>query len=358
MPKIAVIYPAFPHYRLPILIELHKHFGNNIQFFGSKHWPKSSLKIIGRDELPNYSDDASHFMLGRVMLSFGVMKHVANNAFDIYIIHTSYSWPIYWFLYVGLRLRGKRVIHWIHGPIASPDFFRKLFYLSLNGSDVWTYGMREASILKRIIRNSKVEVIGNSLASRSEFSFVNRKPSIVTFTFIGRLRYKKRLDLLVEAAEELRREGLSFRILIVGEGEAKESLLETLSDETRKEVFEFRPFAFSKNELDDIFGNTTIVVSPGEIGLLALEAFMRGCPVITHDVRSKQMPEFDSCIEGLNTILFTYNSLRSLSKVMREVIEGKHDFNSRKIISKAALNWTSESQLYRMLPWLTDEKSD
>lgn len=346
--KIAVAYPAFPTYRLPVLLGMKEHFGD-VRFIGGKTWPNSGLNLISSEELEGLSLELFNIPLStRLFFSKGLLRALYRNKdCDVFILHTSFSWVSFVLVSLVLNLFKKQVVHWIHGPINNVGITDKIKYAIMIG-DFWTYGDRESKVLREIFPKRKAVPIFNSLCRANEFNVVDFSEMRNEFVFIGRIRKKKRLDLLLRAFVEIVKTLPKAKLRIIGDGEDKSDLMNLSRRLNIIEAIVWEDFIYTKSVLRARMANCIAIVSPGEIGLLALDAFSMGLPVITHHNRMNQMPEFDSCINGVNSILINENSIEELVAVMIELYSGSIKFDAKKIVSILSEKWSVEGQLLQM----------
>lgn len=108
--------------------------------------------------------------------------------------------------------------------------------------------------------------------------------------------------MIIQSMDILRRKGLLMNLVIVG----KDVDGVHLENEVNKynlgsHVWLYGP-CYDEMRIGEMFYNADICVSPGNIGLTAIHSLTYGCPVITHDNFSNQMPEFESIIQGKRVI--------------------------------------------------------
>ena len=110
---------------------------------------------------------------------------------------------------------------------------------------------------------------------------------ILHFAYVGRLVAEKGLPLLVEAAKNLKKQGVIFRLTFVGDGPERSRLNELT------ERFGLRDFVkftgdLRGRELEQAVGGIDVVVMPSvweeTAGLSAIEQMMRGRVVIAADI--------------------------------------------------------------------------
>jgi len=140
-------------------------------------------------------------------------------------------------------------------------------------------------IAKRVQREFGLTAISfnNSHASREDFvvtGFPDSGP--LRLLFVGRWQQRKRLERLVELAERRR----DVRVRLVGPGMENESIPIGLGEEGRVMTYP----RTSGDELRDHFEWADLVVSPGHVGLLVMNAAQHGKGIVI-DETSVHAPE-------------------------------------------------------------------
>ena len=214
----------------------------------------------------------------------------------------------YYLLPVIAKIRGQKIISWTHGWYGKEGFIRRFVKrLYFRFFDViLVYGnYARRLMIENGIKENKIYVFHNSLDYQTQFElrkqmigssvyknyFGNDNPVLL---FIGRLRKIKKLDQIIEAMVILREKGEHYNLMFIGGGE-EESLLKDLVSKYNLDdnVWFYGPCFNEKMNAEFVF-NADLCVAPGNIGLTAIHSLMFGCPVITHDKFSLQMPEFES----------------------------------------------------------------
>ncbi len=173
----------------------------------------------------------------------------------------------------------------------------------------------------------------------------NEKPCIL---FVGRLQFRKNVDLLLGACAEIQ----NVRLVIVGDGPERDAL-ESLA----AQIFPFAEFAGAKHgeELKTYFEEADLFVLPGTGGLAVQEAMCYGLPVIvaqgdgTQDdlVREGngwQVPpdDFDALLDTLKNALSDVARLRRMGEESFRIV--RDEINIEKMVDAfvSALNSTRE----------------
>jgi glycosyltransferase involved in cell wall biosynthesis len=254
--------------------------------------------------------------------------------YEFYILTGEIAIISNWFILFFAKLLNKKVLLWSHGLYGNESklmyFFAKLFYgLSYK---VLLYGNYSKNILESIgVNAEKLEVIYNSVnyfetkeKLRDAFSsniyidqFKNHNPVII---FIGRLQKDKKIELLIDALELLKMSDINYNLVLIGEN------LDYDFQEINLNIWEFGP-CFDEETICNLFYNSDLCVSPGNVGLTAIHALSYGTPVITHDNPKNQMPEFESIIEGFSGSFFHENSSADLALKIKNWINLNKDRN-------------------------------
>lgn len=220
----------------------------------------------------------------------------------------------------------KRIYFWTHGwygketPIRK--FLKKIYFKAADG--VFLYGNYAKELMvKEGFDAQKLFVIHNSLDYQKQLAlrksmqasslyhdhFSNDNPNLI---FIGRLTKVKRIDLLVHAMAALKTKGRKLNLILVGDGEERKnlsSLVEKLG--LMKNVW-FYGACYDEKKNAELIYNADLCVSPGNVGLTAMHTMMFGCPVLTHDNFSHQMPEFEAIKPSTTGDFFHFGDMISL----------------------------------------------
>ena len=140
--------------------------------------------------------------------------------------------------------------------------------------------------------------------------FGNNHPNLF---YIGRLQSRKRLDLVIEAMHILKGRGIFLNFTMVGERTDALNIDELIDKyNLSSSVWEYGKL-FDEDKKAELMASADICISPGNIGLTAMDSLMFGLPVITNDNFEKQMPEFEAIIDGVNGTFFKDNDSTDLA---------------------------------------------
>lgn len=225
----------------------------------------------------------------------------------------------------------KNIYTWTHGAYGDEGWIKKLVFKwkirHLKGC--FLYGEYAKNILVSWgVPDSKLHVVYNSLnyddqlPMRKELiltdfykqHFKNDNPNIV---FIGRLTTVKKLDLLLTAVKKLQDERYLFNVTFIGDGSVKAQLESIAKELGLQENVWFYGALYDEKKIAEFLYNADICVSPGNVGLTAMHAMTFGCPVISHDNFTLQMPEFEAIEPGKTGAFFKENDTDSLAEAIK-----------------------------------------
>ena len=260
----------------------------------------------------------------------GVLKKILFNPPDVVIFIGELNVLSTWIGVIICRLRSKKIWFWGHGVYGNEGYLKKiirLFFLSLADKNL-VYEKRAKNLLIQYGFNpSKIEVLYNSLdysTQKKYFNkyinfprdvkiFNNKYPIIL---FFGRLTFNKKINLLLESVKSIQ-ETIQVNLLIIGEGEAKNSLKKQSRNLSLKNT-KFYGSLYDEEKIAKIFLASKLCVSPGNVGLNAIHSISYGTPIVTHNNFNNQMPEVESLKEGESGYFFNENDISSLIKAIKK----------------------------------------
>ena len=101
----------------------------------------------------------------------------------------------------------------------------------------------------------------------------------------------------------------------------------------KNNVWEYGPL-FEEEKIGEMMFNSTICVSPGNVGLTAMHCLMYGLPVITHNNFANQMPEFESVQDGESGSFFKEDSVEDLAKKIDYWVSLSNSLSREQIASR------------------------
>lgn len=325
--KVLICYPYFAHYRLPIIRELASSDELDVYYTSDVKTNVRGLELIsptaivnGRSFASMHNSIRNHWIFDRFLWQSGLVRQVAFGNYDVLVILANLYYLSSMVSVIIARVRGKRVLMWGHGFIRAKktllERLRALFYRS--GSGHMLYGHRAASIMaSHGIPRDRTYVIYNSLdfeVQESVFKDLVRSGEFdqrmsegvgaIKLFFIGRLTEHKRLDILIDAVDELVRRGRPVTCKLIGDGSIREALRKRVDALGIESQVIFTGAVYDEKLLAREIVGSDLCVIPGKVGLTCMHSMAYGVPVITHDNLEGQNPEVEAIIEGKSGTYF------------------------------------------------------
>lgn len=326
MPKICLIYNMAQHYRREIFLLIDKAF--NCRFvFGKNPIGVTDIKSIAESEFKDATlVENMVFCKAPFYWQKGVFRELFNGAGCYIMLGEPFCVSTWIFASIIKIIPQKKLYFWSHGWYGHENFIKrvlkKIFFRLSSG--VFVYGNYARNLMiKEGFNEKKIFVIYNSLAYSKQIEiryrlfendvfkshFHNNNKNII---FIGRLGANKKLNMIIEALATLKKSGVMMNATFIGDGSERENLQKLAENIGVTENVWFYGACYDENENANLIYNADMCVSPGNVGLTAMHALVFGCPVITHDNFSMQMPEFESVKAGVTGAYFKYGSIESL----------------------------------------------
>ncbi|PDW02026.1 glycosyltransferase family 4 protein [Candidatus Viridilinea mediisalina] len=138
--------------------------------------------------------------------------------------------------------------------------------------------------------------------------------------YVGRLLKQKNLDLLIRAfADVLSVTHQDLVLTLVGDGPVKQDLIQMTNDLGVSHAVEFKGSIFDEEILAKMYSDSLMVISPGCVGLMAIQALSFGVPLLIPD-QDDHGPEANMLKDKQTVLLFESNSISSLTSQMIEII--------------------------------------
>lgn len=312
---------------------------NDVEIFPTKHFRnayylKGALSLAFRNDIGNY------VLLGEPAFLT--------------------TWVLPWI--IKIMYPSRKVLFWTHGWYGKEGIIKalvkKLYFLPAD--HILTYGDRARDLMVCAgFKPSKITAIHNSLAHDMQVALRNQiKPSSIykehfgnsnpVLIFIGRLTPVKRLDLLVDAVDKLKKQGNEYNVVFIGDGSERENLRNNVSRLDLDNQFWFYGACYDEKTNAELVFNADLCVAPGNIGLTAMHVLVFGTPALTHNDFKWQMPEFEAIKSGETGCFFERGNVDSLVNSINEWFEKKSDKRNEVRLAcykEIDENWTPEFEL-------------
>jgi len=245
-----------------------------------------------------------------------------------------------WLAALICRIRGTRVVFRGHGMYGNEGtlklFFRKTFYRLASAHLLYERRSKKIMVSHGFDAN-KLHVYFNSLdydvhknlrdtfknkEKKEVFSFF-ANPDLPTFIFVGRLTKIKKIDMVINAVEALKKRGQNINLILIGDGTEKNGLEQLATKKLEEGTYHFYGACYDENELSKFIATADLCVSPGNVGLTAVHSLSSGTPVCTHSNFHNQMPEVEVLEEGTTGVFFKENDLDDMVTQLHKWLEVK-----------------------------------
>jgi len=299
----------------------------------------------------------------RAVFQWGIFKPIVSMRPQAVIFEGDAGFVTTWLASMLCRLIGIKTLQWGMGVRREEAglkwFVRKTFYRLFNAHLL--YGQRAARWFARNgFEPTDIWVIRNSLDYRSQYAArmqaiaspddridlhfdSSSEPYIV---YSGRLTKRKRLDLLIEALHRLSLQGIRVNLLLVGDGPARESLVQLVGGYGLCESVVFYGECYDEIEIAKIYLNARFSVCPGAVGLMVMHSFAYGLPILTHDNASMEHgPEFEAVVDGVTGRLFRENDCDDLARKICMMLNEDVNAMKKKCIDTVESEFTPQYQV-------------
>lgn len=259
----------------------------------------------------------------------GILKLLRKKEYKQYLMmgHSRNLSTLCFLLIKTLFFPHKKAYLWTHGLYGKESCLEYLWKKMLLGlaDELMIYGDYACSLMKEAGFNpKKLHAIHNSLSydvqlqlrKQMEVSniyknhFGNNNSVIV---FIGRLTTVKKLHMLVQAIALLKKRDSLYNVAFIGDGSEMAELKRLSKNLGIESQIWFYGACYDERTNAELIYNADLCVAPGNIGLTAIHVLMFGCPVITHDNFSYQMPEFEVVKPNKTGNFFKKDNLESMA---------------------------------------------
>lgn len=324
MNKVCCIFNTAAHYRKPIYKLIDQHF--NCDFYiGDK--VSSPMKMMDYSELSGFKKELKNiYLIGNIYWQKGALKTVFSD-YKHFIITGEPHCLSTWLILLLSRLTTKKSYLWTHGWYGRETKVKKIVKKLFFGlsSHVLLYGDYARNLMiKEGYNPNKLHCIYNSLdfdhqreirekLNKSDIFKSHFKNDWPTICYVGRIQKSKKIYQLIDALNLLKQTEIRLNMVIVGKEVGSTNLQEYVIQEGLDANVWFYGETYDEIEIGNIFFNSSLCVSPGNVGLTAIHSLTYGCPVITHNNFSNQGPEFEAITKGVTGDFFEEDDIEDLA---------------------------------------------
>lgn len=350
MIRVVFHQPALPEYRLPLFKRIVADGRFSIQLFVSDGIPGCPKTVLCK--MP-YVRVVKYFSLfgGRILWQKNLNS--LSHPTDVMVICGN---PRYISSMLGLiiaKIKGIPTIWWGQGWSSTskpwracirrllmrvgPDYILLYTHAETKKFIDMGFAPEKTFFLNNAIDSKRID-IEKSLWNKSRLDIFQEDHGLnekICLLYCGRITSKSELEVLIKALRLLEnRYPDKIRLNVIGDGDRIPALKKISKNLGVSDIINWCGSLYNENDLAPWFMSSTIFVYPGSIGLSINHAFSYGLPVITHNNKAKQMPEFTYLKEGSNGLTFSYSDSADLAASISKLIDQPTLLNA---MSKVAL---------------------
>jgi len=334
-PTVAILQRRLTHYRVPLFRRMRTLLAEDDVNLMLVHGQPTPSEATKKDE--GHLDWAirvknRYWKIGSTNLCWQPLPVQARRA-DLIVITQENSLISNYPLLLKRRLGSSKVAFWGHGanlqsnhPNGARERFKRW---STKQVDWWfAYTGMSVELVRRCgfpperITNLEnaidVEELQHDLSSIDEDEITQYKMKLGLNgmrigLFLGSLHLDKRLDFLIDAADLLHAKDPHFRLLIVGDGPMRDMVCEACTNR----AWCLWLGAKAGREKALILALADVLLNPGMVGLVILDSFAAGTPLVTTDCKLHS-PEIAYLRHEVNGIMTT-NSVQDYVDSVQQI---------------------------------------
>lgn len=320
MKTVTIIQRVLPHYRIPFFKKLKDDlFANGIDLklvYGQEH-PGSVPKTVSIDEPWAFKIQNAYLNFINIELVWQPCLHYVKGS-DLIIFEQANRLLVNYLLHSRLAGKGAKIAYWGHGKNFqaknSGGVKESLKKLLMDKVDWWfAYTDLTANILKAEgYPDTQLSVVRNSIDTENMVADceginkdmlleVKRNLGINSnniCVYCGGMYSDKKLDFLIEACALIRERISDFQMIFIGDGPLQQLVAGSC------EKYSWMHYVGPKfgREKASYLKLAKALLMPGLVGLVVLDCFVSGVPLITTDI-DFHSPEIDYLENGVNGIV-------------------------------------------------------
>ncbi|SDS46437.1 glycosyltransferase family 4 protein [Opitutus sp. GAS368] len=320
-PAVVLLQTCFPDYREPVFDEIGRRFAGDFELICGEDYFTRDVKVCAHPK-PWRTPAGNVFLFSRNLLWQNRVVERLCEA-DIALLELNPRVISSWVILLARRMSGVPTLLWGHvwardGIGAWTNIIRLMMMRLSDGIIPYTY--TQGKELQRRMPGLLVVTAPNSLVPKAAcvaaIAPMERTTDII---FVGRVKLDKKPGLLLEAfALAIPHLEPEVRLVFVGEGPETASLKQRAGEHYLAHRVIFRGHVIDAVKLREIYSTAFCAVSPGYVGLSAIQSFAHGVPMVVAD-REPHSPEIEACFEGRNSRFFSSDNSRDLADKLGEM---------------------------------------
>jgi glycosyltransferase involved in cell wall biosynthesis len=326
---VKILYPWMPDYRVDFFRELVK-LGLEDRIY-YQVFAGSPPRELGKPEAQQHAFEFFQVRSKEITLfRRSIIRYQVDKSWrkaDLVVVEHSVRSLNTWLW--TLFARPKKIAMWGHGRTYTKrkyGFEEKIKDWLTRKSD-WFFSYTEGgkkALIEIGYPQHQITVINNSSPISIQLKSINLEPKeIDSFSehydfqgkrlgvFIGAFSKDKRIDLILEAAQIVAQAIPNFVLVFFGEGPEGYKI-----EEASRTMPWIKIGPYATPEILKLIGlNADVILMPGRVGLIAVDSFALGVPIVTTDF-SYHAPEFEYLRHDENSIITEDNVLQFANGVI------------------------------------------
>ena len=318
--EVVILYKSLPHYRVPLYELMREQLAqSNVSLrliVGQPNAIESTKNDTGKIAWAELVQNRQLPARGQALLWQPVLRSVRHA--DLVVVEQASKLIVNNLFAVWRRFGGPQLALWGHGinrntasRSAAGEWWKRIMLRQSDWFFAYTSGVAE-DVIAMGVPLGQVTDLHNAIDTRQLSGFrdaVADDQSAKTRSdlglgdgpvglYVGSLYKEKALPSLVQIGEQIRSILPEFELLIVGDGEERQAL---------KSLARSRPWlhilgTLFAEELAQVACVASLMMIPGAVGLVVLDAGALRLPIITSD-RPDHGPEIDYVTDGVNGLI-------------------------------------------------------
>jgi glycosyltransferase involved in cell wall biosynthesis len=347
---IVLLQTSFPDYRVPVYDGLSRELGARFRLYTGMEYFTPDVRTCS--EFRSWIVVVKNlFLLDRKFLWQGdALTEVL--AADIAILELNPRILSNWLILFTRGIWDRPTILWGHawgreGDRSYRNLLRLLMMRAASAVITYTKGQKEQ--LARILPDMPIVAAPNSSVCRSDVmaDVPNSLDALDTVIYVGRLNPTKKPGLLLEAfIKALPQMPRHVRLCFVGSGDELPKLTARTQQAGLNGRVIFKGHVNDRQILRSLYARAFTSVSPGYVGLSAIQSFSFGVPMVIAD-KENHAPEIEACVASENSVFFTANDSDALAKTLVGMWEDRMTWCARrgKIAHCTAQNYSTDTMV-------------
>jgi glycosyltransferase involved in cell wall biosynthesis len=237
-----------------------------------------------------------------------------------------------WLFLLLRRILRRPSVVWGHSRSLGKrqGLIRKLrFWQCRLACGVLAYTSQQADEFRKEVKRLQVFVAPNACVHESQCEAISNSNRF-SVLYVGRLIAEKKLPILFQAfCLATKRLPADVTLEIVGDGPLRSELQGLAKQLGLEGRIHFHGHVLQAEELARIYDRALCSVSPGYVGLTAIQSIARGVPMVVADKESHS-PEIEACKQGETAMFFKAGNAQDLASALVQLYEQKEMWEARR----------------------------